>query len=177
MERELGFQKPITHCIKCQGIHTGMLHSCKESLCQKMNAETTELASYEDKVHFDPILGQTICEDTRRYAPYKFGNGNYEDILPDDAFPIFKSKFNREALERSLIKITPHGLDNTYTMKSTCNCYWCGSFSHFMNNCNGYLEWVQSCSLALANTTPQNGVKIKHQAQEELNAHYDVSFP
>ena len=44
-------------------------------------------------------------------------------------------------------------------------------------NCNGYLEWVQSCSIALANTTPQNSVKIKQQAHEELNAHYDISFP
>ena len=177
MEGELGFHKPIIHCVRCQGIHTGVLHSCKKGLSQRVNAEITELTNYEEKVHFHPILGQTICEDTGRYTPYKFGNGSYLDLLPDDAFPIFKTKFNREALERSLIKITPHGLDSTCTMKTTCNCYWCGSFSHFTNNCNGYLEWVQSCSIALANTTPQNSVKIKHQAQEELNAHYDMSFP
>ena len=115
------------------------------------------------------FLGHTIREDTRRYAPYNFGNGEYSTSLPDDAYPTFKVKFNREALERSLIKITPHGFDNTCVVRTICNCYWCGSSHHFTNNCNGYLEWVQSCSIALANTTPQNSVKIKQQAYEELN--------
>ena len=123
MEGELGFQKPVIHCIKCQGIHTGILHSCKEGLNQKLNSETAELARFEEKTHFDHIMGQTVREDTRRHAPYKFGNGDYLDLLPDEAYPTFKTKFNREVLERSLIKITPHGLDNTYTMKSTCHCY------------------------------------------------------
>ena len=140
---ERGFQKPVTHCVKCQGIHMGILHNCKEGLHCRTTAEATELTNYEERVHYNHIMGQTIHEDTRRYAQYKFGNGDYLDLLPDDAFPIFKTRFNREVLERSLIKITPHGLDNTYTMKSLCPCYWCGSFSHFTNDCNGYLEWYQ----------------------------------
>ena len=177
MEGDLGFQRPVIHCVKCQGIHTGILHSCKDGLNQRTNAEITELTTYEERVHFDTVLGHTIREDTRRYAPYNFGNGEYLTSLPDDAYPTFKVKFNREALERSLIKITPHGFDNTCVVRTICNCYWCGSSHHFTNNCNGYLEWVQSCSIALANTTPQNSVKIKQQAYEELNAHYDISFP
>ena len=58
MEGDLGFQRPVIHCVKCQGIHTGILHSCKmDGLNQRTNAEITELTTYEERVHFDTVSG------------------------------------------------------------------------------------------------------------------------